>query len=379
MKILDWFMPKREFGLVDNPEQDNDPRNVLYSEIALGLGAFEAEEELGAPTLPKEFRLERPTMVLNQGSIPACVAHAGAHVVAQMSGKIVSPRDGWQRMKKQPEYPSSQLTYGAYLVDIAKVLAKYGMTPLDLLPNTPVNDGAKYLDFFRTEQMELAAAENRIGGYAFLFSGADNLQRFEDIKNYIWREKRSVLFACQWRTSYNLARKNGIVKAELPTGNATGHAMCVDGWKTIDSHEYIDLTNSWGGSWGDKGRIYLPKGFTKITGAIGLTPLIVQPPTKPTVRDKAREQANAMDMRQWLYVNYPERKDAMGRVIFTTREDVRFGKIRGLAGTHWPLLVNAVTYFGWTHQDVYDWLEANVDGQKNLKKFSYDFTRQKPM
>lgn len=371
-------MPKREFGLIDNPEQDQDPRNVLYSEIALGIAAAEAEAAGVLPEKPKEFRLERPNVILNQGSIPACVAHAGAHAFAQMTQKIVSPRDGWNRMKKGNEYPSAALTYGAYLVDIAKVLVKYGMTSLDLLPNVPVNDSGKYLDFFRTEQMELAAVENRVGGYAFLFSGADDLQRYEDITDYIWRERRSVLFACSWRTSYNLARKGGVVKPELPTGKSTGHAMCVDGWKSIDRHEYLDVTNSWGPSWGDKGRIYLPKGFTRITGAIGLTPLIVQPPTKPTVRDKGRERANATDMRQWLFQNYPERKDAMGRVLFTTREDIRFGKIRGLAGTHWPLLVNAVTYYGWTQHDVYDWLEANVDGKTYLKQYSYDFTRRKP-
>lgn len=378
MGIFDFFRrkpvvaePEFEFGLVENPEHEKDPRNVLYSEIALGAAAVNAEFGIKPPKLS----LERPPTILNQGSSDSCVAHTGAHAYSQMTGKILSPRYAWKKMKEDPKYPSSGLSWGAYLLDIAKVMVDEGVTTLDLLPNENVNDSKAYRDFLVTPAMERAAEDNRIGGYAFVLNGGDDLERFDAITNYLAQERRSLLGSVTWRTSFNNARRGGVVPAQVPEGKAVGHAMAIDGYTKINGHEYMEYCNSWGQGWGNRGKLFLPKGFFRITGAIAINPLITRPESKPgIVRNKGREQANALDMRNWLYARFPERMEN-GKVLFITNDDVRNAKIRGLAGSNWPLLVHAVSYLGYTHNDVYSWLEAQVDGKKLLKAYSFDFTK----
>jgi hypothetical protein len=373
MRILDWLPksePEFEFGLVENPMQDLDPRNVLYSEIALGAKAFEEEYK------PRSLSLIRPPTVLNQGKSDTCVAFTGAHALGQINNKVYSPRFAWKTIKEDPAYASSQLSWGAYLADVAKFMQKHGMVTLDLLPNEPVDNQEAYRNFIKTPAMERAAEDNRIGGYAFVAQGNDDLAKFDAIVDYLARERRSMLGSVSWRTSFNKARKGGIVPAEAPTGKQVGHAMAIDGYTKINNHEYMEYCNSWGKEWGKGGKIFLPKGFYRITGGIGLMPLVVQAPKKPQVRNIAREQANAFDMRNWLYARFPERKDPVsGKVLFQTDADYRNAKIRGLAGTHWPVLVNAVSYLGYSHGDVYAWLEATVDGNKSARAFSFDFTK----
>lgn len=378
MGLFNWFIgkqpdtePEFEFGLVENPAQDEDPRNVLYSEIALGALAF--EEELR----PKSLSLERPVTILNQGKSDTCVAHTGAHALGQINNKVYSPRFPWKTLKEDTSYPSSKLSWGAYLADIAKFMQKNGMVTIDLLPNEPTDNQEAYRNFITTPAMERAAEDNRIGGYAFVAQGNDDLAKFDAIVDYLARERRSLLGSVTWRTSFNDARKGGIVPPQAPTGKQVGHAMAIDGYTIINNHEYLEYCNSWGREWGKNGKLFLPKGFYRITGAIGLLPLIVQPePQKPILRNKAREQANALDMRNWLYARFPERKDPISnKVLFQTDADYRNAKIRGLAGTHWPVLVNAVTYLGYSHNDVYAWLEATVDGNKLARAYSFDFTK----
>lgn len=358
-KLKEWFSRSAtpETGLIENPEQENDPRNLDYAEIAGG----------SVEPRPDSFFLSDDGWVLNQGSTASCVAHAWAHVVNYFDREL-SPRFIFWKIKTQPKYSSSQLSWGAYMVDGAKCLSDEGSCLYTSAPSEGFTSSDEaYLKFSPTASLESEARRNSGGSYLCVASSKLNeLERFDIIRDFLWREKKPVAISVKWFASFNKAKKTkGIVPAVPPSGKSVGHAMCAVGFTKIDDHEYLIVKNSWGPTWGDGGFIYLPKGFTTITSGWSFVPSwykVELPPRITSKKDANRERANILDFEQWLFAKFPAGHP-----------------VRRLAAQKKLVIIKALTYFGWSQNDVIAHLEARVENRTRAKAFSFDLGKLKPV
>jgi len=150
---------------------------------------------------------------------------------------------------------------------------------------------------------------------------------------------------------------------------------CVAG-KPINGHEYLGFRNSFGETWGDKGRIWLPKGFFKIQSAIAyLAPIdsvqneIKKPEPVSVTRDYYLEKSKAQALRSACYEKFPLN-------VAQGSKDAN-NVARELMGRMWLILVPAVTYLGWTNTDIINYLYAHSRSKKDTKAYSFDLTKHK--
>lgn len=363
-KIRDLFYPTPEFGLRDNPEHENDPRNLLYQDFA-PLGA--------AGERPDEFELELPEMILNQGRIPACVAHAVIHGLGVETGRQASPRHLWWKLKgPESKYPSKLLDYGAYIKDGVDALINEGASDYEFAPNLYTEDTSKYLKLEESFMMLQTEAKNKGGRYTFVTNGMmDNLTKMEEMLRFIWEQKKPVVFGVDWRGSFNAARKGGVIAASMPSGTSNGHAMLATGAKRINGHLYMTCVNSWGPGWGDKGRAYLPQGFARLASGLGVIRgvEIPKPIEMPLVRNKFQEKADAERLKTIIYATFPLNVEA------SKRKMNEFA--RGFAFKNWLIICPGVTYKGWTDKDVINYLYSRSRDMVNEKAYNLDFNKVK--
>lgn len=353
---------RREFptGLVPDLERDNDPRNLLYEDIAPMSGA----------DIPDEGDVEKGSWTLDQALTNSCTCHSTVHDINQVLGKQLSPRYVYHRIKTDPKYPSSQLEHGAYMVDSVKVMCDEGIPDYAICPNNSNDSDQAYINFTPTVSLEESAKANKGGAYVYVTSGRDHSVKCAQIVRYMYEQQRPVKVGITWRGSFNAARKNGIVPVEEPTGGIAGHDMLAVAWKKIGRDEYIGFRNSWGPRWGDKGRIWIPRKYLKISAGIAYysKEKIVVPP-KPEVRDVYLEKFKASELRKALYEKFPLNVSAGSAAANTMA--------RAYAGRTWLVLVQAVSYKGWTITDVINALYAISRNKTESKAFSFDFNQVK--
>lgn len=371
MNILNWLLDRRPSenptGLIFNPEQDNDPRNLRFEDIMPLSGMGE---------LPESGDVEKEHWTLNQQSSTSCTCHSTVHKLNQVLGKHLSPRYAFKKIKADPKYPSSQLPHGAYMVDSLKLQVNEGICGIEYCPNEAQSSDENYLRFEPSAQAERDAALNKGGSYIFTTSGADDLAKFDSIRSYMALTGRSCKVGIVWRTSFNLARKGGIVPASIASGNSAGHDMMAVAWKKIDGHEYIGFRNSWGETWGDKGRIWLPKGFFKIQSGMDYLPpestakIEIKKPTAVVLeRDYNLEKSVADNLRKAIYKEFPlDVPGDAGRKNFDARS---------LMGRMWLELPMAVCYRHWTNTDIVNFLYARSRNMVNSPAYSLDFNKER--
>lgn len=358
-----------ETGFVPNPEHDGDPRNLNYEDIA----------PLGADyELPESFMLDDSGWTLNQGKTSSCTCHASVHAVENVTDKELSARHAFSRIKTDPKYPSSTLPWGAYIRDAVLAVIE-GVTDYKFVPNDGVTTSDEvYIKLESSPFVQQMAHRNKGGAYVYVGSKMpDHAERFKAIQRYLFEQKRPVLIGVDWRGSFNVARKGGIVPSVTPSGKNIGHAVLAMGWKYINGHLYMAFKNSYGSTWGDKGRVWLPLGFFRF-GSAGIAYLppekteqigVVVPEKVAVERKLHLEKANAEALRDLIYEKFPlnVEKEAQNANLLA----------RGLAGRNWLVLVPAITYRGWTMNDVVNWLYAHSRNKTSVKAYNLDFTGSK--
>ena len=349
--------------MIPNPEQDSDPRNLRYEDIALGGEVSESGD------------VEKGGWNVYQGKTSACTAHSTVHGISSVTGWKLSPRYAFKKIKTDPKYPSSRLNWGAYMIDSLKLMVNEGIAELIYAPNSPVTSDIDYLNLSISQQMEVSADRHKGGSYIYVSSGSDSLDNFDRIRRFMAEQRLPVKVGIDWRGSFNNARTSGVVPTTAASGSLSGHDMLAVAWKHINGHEYLGFHNSFGATWGDQGRIWMPKGFFKISSAIAYLPpkkteeIGITIPAPVENRNKYLEQAKALELQRATYEKFPldvELKAKQSNLL-----------ARGIAGRNWLVLVNAITYKGWTVTDVVNHLYAKSRGKTETKAFSFDFNQSK--
>jgi hypothetical protein len=361
---MDLFNKQLETGLIFDEKQDADPRNLRYEDFA----------PFGGQWVPSSGDVEKNAVTFNQNHTLSCTCQSFAGVFNQHTGVLVSPRYAYNKIKKDPKYPSYGAWGGAYFVDPFKLCANEGIADYVLAPNDATESDEAYLSLVVTPEMEMSALRRKSGAFMFVSTGKGPSENFDAVVRYLHEQQKPLGVGVDWYGVYNKARKGGVVPAVAPTGKRTGHAMMAVAWKSIGGVEYLGFRNSWGPAWGDKGRIWLPKGFTAVRSALAFVPTTAptvtpMPVVAKEVRNIYLEQANALEMRRIIEEAFPENVpvDAKGKNAFA----------RGLAFREWLAIVKAITYFGWTKTDVKNYLYARSRDKRDSKAYTFDFTRPK--
>lgn len=329
--------------------------------------------------MPASGDVEKNPWTLYQGQSSSCTCHSS--VAAFYNREVnaqLSPRFAFKRIKTDKKYASSSLFWGAYMRDSLLLKINEGICEYTICPNAGTSSDKDFLGFTITSAMEESAKRFKGGSYIYVTNGSrSHDEKFDDIVRFMAEQNDGVKVGMTWRPSFNDARRTGIVPVSAPSGDTLGHDMYAVAWKRINGHEYLGFRNSFGKDWGDKGRIWIPKGILRISSAIAyISPEkpayddIIQPAPVPTEqKDVFLEQSNAQELRKMLLRDFPL------DVNLPAQEANMVA--RALAGKWWLVLPKAVSYRGWTITDVKNWLYAQSRNKTTTIAYSFDFTKQK--
>lgn len=220
-----------------------DSRDALY-------GAF--EDLLGS--YPETFELDRLPFVRNQLQQFSCVLQSIARIEdyanrIESDNRRNSARYGFAYAKLWDGNPSLQGTFFKTGLDVA---IKVGLATVEKWADDSTLPVEQYLARPSVDA-DASAQPFRSSGYVALNSP-------QEIKDYITKFKLPVLIGINSNNTgwgYTAVKNNNYVLRE-PTGSRTGHAVAVVGW---NSTGWV-FDNSWGESWGDRGRATVPYNYS---------------------------------------------------------------------------------------------------------------------
>ena len=354
--------------MIPNPELDQDPRNLSYDQMMVFGGEIPDSGNV----------LARPPVFLNQDRTASCTMHSTVGAIHQTTGKLLSPRWGFWRLKTDKKYLSSSLPYGAYMHEAAKVAVNEGLPNYELLPNYSTHSDEDYLTFPTTKEMHDSAKHNAGGSYVYATTDKNSRMIFDAVVKYMYEQKRPVKMGVRWYKEYNKQRNKGVIPARWAEGSWSGHDMLAIAWKKIEGEPYIGFINSWGPNWGDKGMAWFPRNY-----AFFYSPIAVLPEKKTEdleikkkvadikePRNLHKERANAWELRRWIdEVWFKDEGTEEQRLVRRTA--------RGIAGKEWYVLVKALSYFGWTMRDIHAYLAARANKQTKARAYGYNLADYK--
>jgi hypothetical protein len=215
-------------------------------------------------TFPETFELPKVT-VKNQGSVGSCVAHASSSVVEyhhkkQHNEKVVFSTEFIYGLRDFGYY----IGEGMYIRNALNTLRKYGDVPLADLKGNHKCDKAMEIVNEKFDDLVDKAYPNRISSY---FRAYDENAMKSALMNHGY-----LLVGMRWHKGAKLV--DGVY---TPTDEVSGgHAIVIYGWNKKGWLAH----NSWGGSWGNKGRFIIPFGF-KFDEVWGVTDNITDNIVKP--------------------------------------------------------------------------------------------------
>lgn len=192
---------------------------------------------------PEEFKLKNLPKVKNQGSVNSCCPHATSSLLEYYdNNKHVLSTNFFYGIQKKVCYHSGQ---GMYLKDACKIASKYGdMLEVDCPGNTEVPECRK------VAEASFADSKKRVEALKYKIKSYYSCRSSGDIK-YALMKYGPVLGAVCWYERYQLV--NNVIK--FNTNSLSGlHAILIVGW----NKEGWIVQNSWGTTFGDKGRFILP-------------------------------------------------------------------------------------------------------------------------
>ena len=180
--------------------------------------------------------------VWNQGKEPACVGMAAAAGLSVLFGKLLSPRDAFERAKKHDEWPGEDYP-GSSVRAVCKAASHEGCCEYPLRPWRPFDTTTK------PAGADEDASKHRIARYERLWTKAE-MQHVIAAK-----EHGFCLVTIDVQPGW-LKLENGYRISYDPSNQKKGtHAVLIDGYDDVAG--YWLLRNCWGRLWGDKGHGWL--------------------------------------------------------------------------------------------------------------------------
>lgn len=196
---------------------------------------------------PEEFELPMPK-VKNQGQVGSCVAH-GVSETIEYFNKLQEETDivfstGYIYGNRRN---SNWKGEGMYMDDALDNAVKYGDVPNSLFNiNVEVPEA---INKFEEKAFELSpnAIPNRISSYFALRTDAERKLNL--------MQNGPIVFSIEWFTgSYIDKKDNDLLKVPNNAPSAGYHCMVIYGWNKYG----WKFQNSWGTTWGNKGRGVMP-------------------------------------------------------------------------------------------------------------------------
>ena len=197
--------------------------------------------------LPDEYEVSILPRVKNQKAVNSCVAHSTSSILEYYEN--ISGRD--QKLSTNFIYGIQKAAcgyegQGMYLRDACKIVSKYGDMLETECPGN--NEVPKCWDIaeiaLKNEAYKANASAFKIKSY-FSCTSINAIKKA--IMNY-----GPVLASINWYDSYEPDKK-GILATEK-SGDHGYHAIMIYGWDKTG----FKCQNSWGSSWGNKGRFIAP-------------------------------------------------------------------------------------------------------------------------
>ena len=190
--------------------------------------------------------------VLNQGNLGSCVSNATCLAInIATNGNLINSRLFLYYCCRDADGSDMESDTGSSIRSICKAIKNFGLTAETNWPY----DISKF-----SKLPSLNSFRNQYKINSFLYNFIQNGPNLiNDIKNSLI-SKNVVLFGMKIYSSFMTpyVQNTGIVpipntKTEVLMG---GHCMAIIGYD--ETKKYIICQNSWGISWGDKGKCYLP-------------------------------------------------------------------------------------------------------------------------
>ena len=230
-----------------------DIRDLRYSRDYLKIGRF--GQLLRSFVLPKSVDLRSKPMppVVDQGTLGSCTANAAQAVIGHVEadegdGVLVGSRlflygnsRGWDPVDS-----------GAYLRDVMKALAKYGICEEALWPY----DLTRWKDKPPVEVFDAAASRAGVAYY--------RINTVESMKMCLAVDGNPFVFGVAVYDTFGKLGPGHVVP--VPTRQDRlegGHAICAVGY---DNDKGLLFRNSWGKDWGDGGHAWLPWRYVENDG-----------------------------------------------------------------------------------------------------------------
>jgi C1A family cysteine protease len=207
---------------------------------------------LSLQSLPNNFIIEPKCGILDQGNLGSCVSNAASIAInVATNGKLLNSRLFLYYCCRDVDGSPIKQDTGASVRGICKAIKYFGITAET---NWPYNIS----QFTRLPALTAFTNQYKINSFSYNFiNTGTNL--INDIK-YSLLSSNVILFGMNVYSSFMTTnvQKTGIVPIPNKTTEQLmgGHCMAIIGYD--ETKKYIICQNSWGISWGDKGKCYLP-------------------------------------------------------------------------------------------------------------------------
>lgn len=350
-------------GMLPNRHLDEDPRNLSYAEMMVFGGSIPDQGNV----------IARPIIFYNQGRSHSCTMQATVGAIHQTTGVELSQRWGYWKLKTDSKYASSELAYGAFMTEAAKVTVKEGLPNYHLLPNIHTESEEGYLNVTPTEEMHTSAKSNAGGTYLYATLDRGSTSIFDATVKYMHEQKRPVQVGARWHREYNRQRRGGIIPAVSPDSTWAGHDMPAVAWKMIGDEPYLGFIQSWGPSWGDYGMTWMPRNYSQFYSPLIIIPKIKEKDLKIekytdvviTEKNADKERVNARELTAMVAKKFP--------LDVPPAAQARNGVAREIFGRKKLLLTKSTSYLGWKFTDVINHLYAHSRGKTETNAYNLNF------
>lgn len=218
----------------------------MFGTLISKFDARDYKVAVGSQNFPESFKLNNLPSVKNQRNVSSCVAH----VIASIAEYFYCKEHGVKVKMSTDFIYGSQYTLsgrkgkGMYPRDACKILMKYGDCEWSVLPTNTEMPGCINKINSLTDAERNEAMNQRVKSYAKCST--------DDDMKYALMKYGPLLASISYNNKLEVDSE-GVVSNVIKSGSKA-HGVMIYGWNNIG---WL-CQNSWGTTWGDKGRFTIP-------------------------------------------------------------------------------------------------------------------------